>query len=676
MAQSNDPVFRTEGPFPHLFSPLTLRGLTLPNRVVMAPMSSQLGNRDGTVTDRQIAFYRERAAGGVGMIVVEFCCVDRATGLSEHRQLSIETPAHIESHRHLTDAIRNEGTVACLQLQHGGQAAKLDTIFDGVARAPSDVSRRSDPSRLIARAFTDDELERLVDAFGAAAIAGMDAGYQAIEFHGAHGYVLSAFLSPLTNRRDDRWGGDEDRRLELPRRVIERVREAIGERPLLYRISADEFSRGGLTIEDMERITPKLVAAGLDGIHVSTGLGWTGMHNVIEPMSQPEGWRLPYSRRIREATGVPVITVGQIRSPVTAERALSEGDADLIALGRPLLADPHWAAKAKAGRAVDIRPCTSCNYCVSVSLTPDGTICCAENPRTSRELDPLPRAEGHHKAVVVGAGPGGLAAALLLDQAGYDTRLIEERSAVGGGLIASAAPPHKEMLNWHRDYLSRRIAGSGVTLDLGKAETADMIAAGQPRLVVLATGSRARPMPFEGHDDALVHDAYALLMGDDRWIDSLGEGPVLVYGGGETGCETAEMIAARGRSVLLVTRSPLKSLARSAEFIYRTVLLKRLTANPLIEILTDTELVAVHDGEARLCSAGEGAARRLVSAVLIAQGREPNDALLDALTGLGIEAVPIGDAVKGGRIGDAIHGAYAAVRSVTMLDAEPEELAC
>ena len=258
--------FRLAESFPLLGNPLRIRDLLIPNRVVMAPMSSQLGDPNGLVSDRQLAFYRERAIGGVGMIIVEFVCVDRATGLSEHRQLSIETPAHIDTHRRLTDAIRGHGSVACIQLQHGGQAAKLDTVKDGVLLGPSEVRRRSDPSKVIARAFTDGEIEHLIDSFGAAAQAGLEAGYEAVEFHGAHGYVLSAFLSPLTNHRDDRWGGDEERRLELPRRVIERVREVIGNRPLFYRISADEFSPQGLSIEDMTRIAPRLVAAGLDGL--------------------------------------------------------------------------------------------------------------------------------------------------------------------------------------------------------------------------------------------------------------------------------------------------------------------------------------------------------------------------------------------------------------------------
>jgi len=676
MQSSPSREFRLAESFPLLGSPLRIRDLLIPNRVVMAPMSSQLGEPNGLVSDRQLAFYRERAIGGVGMIIVEFVCVDRATGLSEHRQLSIETPAHIDSHRRLTDAIRGHGSVACIQLQHGGQAAKLDTVKDGVLLGPSEVRRRSDPNKVIARAFTDGEIERLIDSFGTAAQAGLQAGYEAVEFHGAHGYVLSAFLSPLTNHRDDRWGGDEERRLELPRRVIERVRDVIGNRPLFYRISADEFSPQGLSIEDMTRIAPRLVAAGLDGLHVSTGLGTTGMHNVIEPMSQPEGWRLRFSHRIREATGVLVITVGQIRSPVTAEAALANGDADLIALGRPLLADPYWTRKALAGRAAEIRPCTSCNFCLTASMAPHGSIVCAVNPRTGHEVDPAPRAEGKPHAVVVGGGPGGMAAALILEQAGYRTSLFEARADLGGGLIASAAPPHKEMIEWHRQYLARRLSASGVELQMSVAPDAGAIAALRPDVVIVATGSKARPAPFSGGGGESVHDAYNLLMGDDGWLSGLADGPILVYGGGETGCETAEYLSMQGRQVLLVSRSPAKSLARSAEFVYRHVLLARMAANPLIEILSETELAAVSGNTAEL-RAGDGTVRyETVAAVVVAQGREPNGDLVPQLHALGIPAHAIGDAVKGGRIGDAVQDAYAVVRKIATRHGEPVELAC
>lgn len=651
--------------FPHLFTPFKLRGLTLPNRVLMAPMSTNLGSRDGQVTDETVAFYRARAAGGLGMIVVEFCCVEPSSGRSEHRQLAINTPAHVASHKRLVDAIHASGTIACLQLQHGGMGARRDSIGDDLPLGPSDVFSRKDPTRRTTRAMTGADIERIIGCFGASAAAGIEAGYDAVELHGAHGYLLTSFMSPLTNHRDDAWGGDENRRLEFPRRVIAAVRAAIGDRPLIYRISADEFAPKGLTVEDTARIAQVIVAAGVDALHVSLGLGWTGLENVIEPSSQPEGWRLPYTRRIKQAVDVPIITVGQIRWPAMAESAIANGDCDLVALGRPLLADPDWAAKARAGKADEIRPCTSCNYCVALSMPADGKIGCAENPRCGHELDPLLAAPRRgKKAVVVGAGPGGMAAALLLDQAGYETELIEARDTLGGGLIASAAPPHKDKLAWYQHYLERRLAASAVKVVTGTRADTDIIAARKPDVVFLAGGRSAPVFPFDGAQSPVVHDAYELLMGDDRWLDKIGPGTILVYGGGETGCETAEYLTERGRDVLLVSRSPLKDLARTAEMIYRGVLLRRLKSDKHLRMMGDTTLLSVTGKEAHVRAADGTESQVAVTAVLVAQGRTADTSLATALESRGLNVTVIGDARAGGRIGDAVRDAYEAVSAL------------
>lgn len=665
-------------PYPHLFSPLQLGNLTLPNRIVMAPMSTNLGTTTGAVTPEQVAFYRARAAGGTGMIIVEFCCVHAASGRSEHRQLTLEDGTHLPGHQRLVEAITGAGSVACLQLQHGGQGAKKSLVQDGLPVAPSEVVSRRDPGKAIARALTVVEIEHLIECFGRTAALGVQAGYQAFELHGAHGYLLTSFLSPFTNHRDDAYGGDEARRLEFPRRVIARVKQAIGNRPLLYRLSADEFTPQGLGIADMERIAPQLVAAGADALHVSLGLGWTGLDKVIDPMSAPEGWKLPYARRIRAAAGVPVIAVGQIRWPETAERAVREGDTDLVALGRPLLADAEWAAKARAGRRDDIRPCTSCNYCVTLGSGEDGRIGCAENPRTGRELEALPHASEGGRVVVVGGGPGGMAAALMAAQAGFDTTLLEARAHLGGGLIASAAPPHKDKLHWYQSYLERQLASSAVQVRTGTRGEAAGLAAGQPRLVVLAQGGQPNRLPIEGIASPCVLDAYDLLMGGSPALPAPQAGlPMLVYGGGETGCETAEYLAERGYAVVLASRSPARQLARAAEPIYRSVLLQRLRANPLVSVRDETQLAHIDADGFVLLQRADGPAERLqVARVLIAQGRTPDHRMRDELVGAGVPCAEIGDARSGGRIGDAVHDAWHAVSALCATSAPVLQPGC
>lgn len=665
--------------YPNLFSPFVLKNLTIPNRTVMAPMSTNLGTLDGYVTPEQIAFYRARAEGGTGMIIVEFCCVDSNTGRSEHRQLTLESLSHIAGHQRLVEAITSAGSVACLQLQHGGQGAKRELVVGGMAVAPSDVPSRSNPDKLAARALSEDEIQHLIECFGRSAELGVQAGYQAFELHGAHGYLLTSFLSPFTNQRTDAWGGDEERRLNFARAVMKRVRQAIGDRPLIYRLSADEFAPGGLSIEDMERIAPKLAAAGADALHVSIGLGWTSFEKIIEPMSTPEGWRLPYSQRIRATAGVPVITVGQIRWPDTAERAIREGDADLIALGRPLLADPQWANHARSGE--DIRPCTSCNYCVAISSGAHGAIGCAENPRAGHELDLVPDAGNRRgeRAVVIGGGPGGMAAALMLQQAGFVTELYEGRATLGGGLIASAAPPFKDKLTWYQDYLVKQMEKSSIKVELGSFADIDTLGYGEkPAIVLLANGGQAIRLPIEGIESPRVRDAYELLMGDtSALLPADPDAPVVVYGGGETGCETAELLAEHGYPVVLVSRSPAAQLARSAEMIYRGVLKKRLAENPRIRVIDNSSIVRITDDGLVILETRDGQRSELLaSQVLIAQGRRPNDTLLRQLLEQHIPFATIGDARRGGRIGDAVHDAYRAVLALCATSAEQNPMAC
>jgi 2,4-dienoyl-CoA reductase-like NADH-dependent reductase (Old Yellow Enzyme family)/thioredoxin reductase len=648
--------------YPRLFSPFSLDALSLPNRVIMAPMSTSLGGLDGEVTPENIAFYKERAEGGFGLIIVEFTCVDRSTGRTEERQLALDDERYLDGHKRLVDAVKAAGAKVFVQLQHGGRFAPAKYQADGISRGPSAVYSRKDPSKQIVKPFSSDEVGALAEAFGQTAALAQRAGYDGVEVHGAHGYLVSQFLSPFSNQRDDAWGGDAERRLAFPLAVIRAVKDATGSLPLSFRVSADEFIPGGLTLDDMEVIAPRLVEAGTDILHVSTGRGPEAFDKVMEPTSAPEGWRLPYARRLREVTGAPVIGVGQIRWPETAEAAIVDGDADLIALGRPSLADPAWPRKAAAGQRSSIRPCTSCNWCIS-GATP--AVTCAENPRAGHEAEPeVPADLGTgRRAVVVGGGPAGQSAALFLKGAGFETRLLEaDSSLAGGGLVASATPPGKDKLFWFRDYLAEQVAQNGISVSLGQRATANDVAELHPDIVFIATGTQSRPLSIDGAEHAF--DAYDVLM---QHVDpKLSPGDtVLVYGGGETGCETAEYCAELGAKVVLVTRSSLDKLARSAEMVYRIGLLARLRTSSNITIEAECRLIEIGKDTAIIQSA-DGSKRTIEARhVLLAQGRDPSNQLADALCARNIECHVVGDSVRPGRIGDAVHSAYEAVAALS-----------
>jgi len=662
----------THPTYPNLFAPFDLAGVELRNRMVMAPMSTGLAGENGTVQPSHLAFYRERALGGFGLIVVEFTCVEAATGRSEKHQLALEDRANLDGHKRLVDAVKSAGAKVFVQLQHGGRYA--DKRFVTLPKGPSSVYSRKDPNKLVSGEYTSDDINRLVDRFGTTARLAAEAGYDGVEVHGAHGYLVAQFISPLCNRRDDEWGGDAGRRMAFPIAVSKAVRSEIGQRPLVFRLSVDEFLPGGVTIDDTEVNAKMLVAAGTSAFHASTGQGPASFERVMEPMSAPEGWRIPYAGRLRRAVQVPVIAVGQIRDPAMAEGAIASGEADLIAMGRPTLADAQWVNKVRDGRVDDIRPCTSCNWCISGATE---SVSCAENPRTGNELEaPLDPdlAKGRH-AVVIGAGPGGIASALMLADHGFKTDLYEARASLGGGLLASAAPPGKDKFYWYRDYLVRRLERSEVQVHLNAPLDAAALAAIQPDLVFVAAGTRQRPMHLDGIDGGNVLDSYEVLMGQQDHGLKAGQS-VIVYGGGETGCETAEYFAQLGISVMLVSRSSETDLARSAEFVYRKMLRERLANNDQIAVVPNTRIVRIDERGAELMSPVGEVRHVAVDRIVLAQGRDPDFALVEDVLAAGIPCFTIGDSRRTGRIGNAVHDAHKAIRTIAAERAVPRELAC
>jgi len=660
--------------YPHLFQPIQIGPLRLRNRVVMAPMESHLGHADGSVSPEQIAYYRERALGGTGLIVVEFTCVDGTDGFSSMApQLRLDNERYRSGHGKLVDAIKGAGAKACIQLSHAGRQSR-ESVIGRTPVAPSAVPLRSPYLDTVPRALEEEEIHRIIASYAHAAGLAVASGYDAVMLHGAHGYLLQQFLSPLVNRREDAWGGDFERRLRFPLEVVKAVKARLGGRALLYRMSVADFLDGGLTIEDAERIAPRLCEAGVDAIDISCG-SLDRVDVIVEPMSVPEGWRLPMARRIRAATGKPVICAGVMRWPDKAEQAIADGDTDCVSLGRALLADPMWPIKAQRGDAADIRPCTSCNWCIRETGANRG-VGCAENPRCGHETDPPIEDFGKgRRAVVVGAGPGGMAAALMLDQAGFSVSLYERRATLGGNLLTSATPPNKEKLFWYNDFLQRRIEKSGVEVHTGVHVDAALVRSLAPDALVLANGSRMAPLELERSGNLPVAPAYQALLGDIDLPASSEACPILIYGGGETGTETAEFLAKQGHKVVIATRSDACFLARNAEPLYRMQLLQRIGANEAIRIKDKRVLMAI-DGDHVLLSHDGTSEVQPAAAVLLAHGLVADTALADELRGSDFATISIGDAVEVARIGETVRDAYRAVHHLRRLLLCPEPLAC
>lgn len=660
--------------FPRLFEPFNIGNLRLKNRIAMAPMETHLGNPDGSINQEVIAYYRERARGGVGLVIVEFTCVDGSDGFSSNvPQLRLDNERYKAGHARLAAEIQASGARAVVQISHAGRQTK-ESVIGTTPVSSSAVPLRSIYMNSVPRALEEHEIHRIIASYANTARLAMLAGYDGVMLHGAHGYLLQQFMSPLVNKRDDEWGGDFERRLRFPLEVIKAVKAQLGDKPLMYRMSVLDGLEGGLTIEDSEKIAPLLCEAGVDAIDISWG-SLDRADIILEPMSIPEGNRLPYARRIREATGKPVICAGVMRWPDKSEQAVIDGDTDMVSLGRALLADPMWPIKAQRGDVDAIRPCTSCNWCIR-ELGASRSVACAENPRCGHETDPEVERFGNGlRAMVVGAGPGGMAAALLLDQAGFDVSLYDKRQRLGGNLITSAVPPGKEKLFWYHEFLVRRVEQGKVRVHLGTRVEQDLVARELPDVVILANGSRLAPLDLQGWGNLPTVPAYEVLIGEATVPPSSVERPILIYGGGETGTETAEFLAGQGHEILLVTRSDASLLARNAEVLYRIDLLRRIHAQGSIRIMDHTRLLEI-DGEHVVLAQGENTIIQPAAAVLLAHGLVPDTELSDALSGMDVPVIRIGDAAQVARIGEAVHHAYRTVHDLRRLITRPEPLAC
>jgi 2,4-dienoyl-CoA reductase-like NADH-dependent reductase (Old Yellow Enzyme family) len=366
-------------PCPMLFSPGKIGLMELRNRVVMAPMVVQLGSESGAVTERTVDYYVRRAKGGAGLVIVEASYIAPG-GKAFACQLGIDRDALVPGHFDLVEAIHRNGAKVALQIHHGGARAN-PALTGGVLVAPSPVAEEGIST--VPRALTELEIEALAASYARAAMRAQRAGYDAVEIHGAHGYLIHGFLSPASNHRSDAYGGSPENRLRFAGLVVRRVREAVGARfPLLFRMSAE----GGYGIDEAVEIARALDTWRVDAIHVS--VGGTAPIALLpmdtSPMARPEGWLTAYADAIKKRVSVPVIVVGEIRHPRFAEEVLAQGKADYIALARPFLADPDWPAKAECGREDEIRHCISCDYC-RLALLFTRPIRCLVNNSASRQ---------------------------------------------------------------------------------------------------------------------------------------------------------------------------------------------------------------------------------------------------------------------------------------------------
>lgn len=550
-----------------LFSPGKIGTLQLKNRIVMAPMASNFADINGEVTETMIDYYRERARGGAGLIIVEAACVDSPFGREGLNQLRVDQPEFINGLWRLAEEIKSCGSLAFLQLFHAGRQTNSSITGGQPIFAPSPVP--CPKMKEVPLELEPDQIEALQAKFINAAHYAYRAGFNGVELHAAHGYLINQFLSPHSNQRTDDYGGSLSRRMKFLLDIINGIKVLLPKFPVSVRLNIDDFVPGGLGLEEGLQVCRELEAAGADIINCSSGTYESGLKS-IEPASYQEGWRIYLAARVKDTVNIPVIGGGMIRNPQTADKVIADGHADYIFLGRPLLADPYWPDKAGKGLISEIRPCITCNNCISNNFK-GLAICCTVNPYLGRERYERLQvpARRHLKAVVAGGGPAGMQAALSLSRGGFQVQLYEREPELGGFLNLAGSLPHKErILGWGK-YLAKQVEKAGIEVILNyKFEPAD-IDKENPDILVVATGSI--PLNLGAvENNCNYYNGNDVLVNDLKWNNQR----VAIIGGGSSGCELAEQLAMNNNQVTIVEKKAL--LAQDMEKKNRRDLLNRL----------------------------------------------------------------------------------------------------
>jgi 2,4-dienoyl-CoA reductase (NADPH2) len=648
--------------YPHLLAPLDLGFTTLRNRVLMGSMHTGLEDKASDY-DKLAAFFAERARGGVGLIVTGGIAPN-LQGWLKPMSGTMSMPWHVARHRKVTRAVHAEGGKICMQILHAGRYA-----YQPFSVAPSKIKSPITP--FTPRALSARGVERSIDAFVRSAKLARDAGYDGVEVMGSEGYLINQFLTPRTNKRTDRWGGTAENRMRFPIEIVRRMREAVGKDfIIIYRLSMLDLVDDAQPWGDIVTLGKAIEAAG--ATIINTGIGWHEARVPTIVTSVPRGAFSWVTRRMKGEVGIPLVTTNRINMPDVAERILADGDADMVSMARPLLADPEWVNKAKASRPSAINTCIACNQACLDHVFENRRASCLVNPRACHETElTIMPTTAKKRVAVVGAGPAGLAAATTLAERGHAVALFDRATEIGGQFNMAKRIPGKEEFSETLRYFNHRLDETGVERRLGEDATVDSLAAGGFDTVILATGVLPRALDLPGANHAKVLSYVDVLHGNA----TVGH-KVAIIGAGGIGFDVAEFLSEAAPSpttdiarwtkewgVDMSMATPGGLMPAKPEKSERQIwLLQRTEGRPggrlnktsgwVHRATLKNKKVAMVGGVSydRIDDAGlhvtiEGKAQVLdVDNVIVCAGQEPNRALHEALVARGVDVRLVGGA--------------------------------
>ena len=548
--------------YPHIFEPMTIRRMTVKNRIVMTPMGTNYGEQNGEMSFLHINYYEQRAKGGTGLLIVENASVDSPQGSNGTTQLRIDLDNYIPRLFKLCESIHKHGACIAIQLNHAGASAMSSRIGMQPVSA-SDVPSKEGGE--IPRPLTKEEILHIVRKYAEAARRAQICGFDAVEIHAGHSYLISQFLSPIYNKRTDEFGGSAENRTRFARMILEAVRKQVGPHfPIFLRISADELMEGGNTLEDTLAYLEYLEKE-VDVFDVSCGLNGSIQYQ-IDANYLPDGWRSYMARAVKEKFGKPCIAVGNIRHPQIAEEILAKGDADFIGMGRGLIAEPEWVNKVEYGNECDLRSCISCNIgCAGHRIGLNQPIRCTVNPAVNSGEDYMKhKIKKPCNVVVIGGGTAGLEAACTAAEVGCTTFLIEKKAELGGLASVISKIPDKKRLGEFPQYLIRRAAKlHNLFVFCNTQATTELVKSLNPDIIVNATGSEPTLPPIRGlhelvdKEDSHVATVLKMIERIPEYPEHMEGRKVVIIGGGAVGLDVMEFFTERGARVSMVEMLPM-----------------------------------------------------------------------------------------------------------------------